>query len=454
MTILTSIGRGSRLSASLILQRMTQNALGLGSGGFGPGYVALASGSYSTYEAIYRSNLWVYAAVNWLVRGVGRLPWASYVDAEREGERNKVRSGILAELLERPYDGGSATQLKQSIVGNLCLYGNAIVVAYSPEIGIPPTELIPSSWAYWRVDTDELGRPRYYVFQAANGQMIPYNPWEVIHFRFWGPGPNMVGTSPMEPLRRTLQLDDAAIRTHLSSYEKGMRPVGAYSVDGVLKPETATRLRHQLNEVYGGVDNAFKVMLLEGGAKWQPMGGTLVDSELINTRKLTREEVVAAYNVPPPVVGILDRATFSNITEQHIMGYQDTLQPYTSLIEETIQTQLIDNQPLMADQYVEFSYKEVLKGDPVREIESLVRATGGPYLTLNEARATQNLPPVADGDQVMVPLNTRSGQLPPLPPVSAPASSAPLRRRLERDPRTQLITGIVEVTDDDPGPSA
>ena len=52
---------------------------------------------------------------------------------------------------------------------------------------------------------------------------------------------------------------------------------------------------------------------------------TAEEAQYIETRKLNREEVCAAYDVPPPVVHILDRATFSNITEQMRSMYRDTM---------------------------------------------------------------------------------------------------------------------------------
>jgi phage portal protein BeeE len=54
---------------------------------------------------------------------------------------------------------------------------------------------------------------------------------------------------------------------------------------------------------------------------------TAEEAQYIETRKLNREEVCAAYDVPPPVVHILDRATFSNITEQMRSMYRDTMAP-------------------------------------------------------------------------------------------------------------------------------
>src|SRR5690554_6984432 len=61
-----------------------------------------------------------------------------------------------------------------------------------------------------------------------------------------------------------------------------------------------------------------------------PSFPTRRSSDLIEARKLTREEVAAAYYIPPPLVGILDHATFSNIREQHKQLYQDTLGPWRS----------------------------------------------------------------------------------------------------------------------------
>ena len=45
----------------------------------------------------------------------------------------------------------------------------------------------------------------------------------------------------------------------------------------------------------------------------------------------------------------------------------------------------------------------------MKELDILTRAAGGPVLTLNEARATQNLPPLEGGDEVREPQNMAVG---------------------------------------------
>jgi hypothetical protein len=73
----------------------------------------------------------------------------------------------------------------------------------------------------------------------------------------------------------------------------------------------------------------------------------------------------------------------------------DSYGPIVTLIEETLQS-WVDFDPYVAGQYVEFSYKEILRGDPIREMGALTAAVGGPWMTVNEGRATQNLPDLED----------------------------------------------------------
>lgn len=409
-TILGTMVRGARAAVTLGGSDWGDGKFVTTRGRNSGGSIALVGNKSATYEALYRTQPWVRAAVDRVAHGIGRLPWAAYIDAKQPGERSKQRTGPLAELLDSPFERGTPSLLKQAIVKNLKIHDNAILVKVRPGPGRPPGELLPSSFAYWTVVPGTEGRRiDWYVFNgeiAGKATRFPFRPEEVIHFHNWGTGNGLTGDSPMEALRTTLMIEDATQRAIIAAFENGVRPIGGYSVDGQLKKETAERLRAQLNEVYGGVDQAFKIMLLEGGAKWQEMSHNFVDADLTNIRKLTPVEVAAVMNVPQPSIGILDHATFSNVTEQHLMEYQDTQQPITVLIEETLQEHLVRPEPTMRGQYVEFNFKEVLKGDPIKEMEAGNKAVGGPWMTVNEFRATQNMPPIDGGDVLNTAPNT------------------------------------------------
>ncbi len=416
MTILDTMRQGVQgLRASVTLDdiNLSQDFAG------GKGRVLLVGDKSASYEKIYRSQPMVRAAVNLLSHGIGRLPLKAYIAGGEPGERERVREGPLADRLARPYEGGGPFDFKSAIIGNLCIHANAIAVKMRPRIGQPPSELIPSSWGYWTVQPGKNQPVDWYWFNAVGGQRLPFRPEEVIHWKWWAPGRGLEGAPPMEALVKVIATEDAAQRTIISSYEHGARPVGGYSVQGSLKEETALRLREQLNENYGGVDNAYKILLMEGGAKWESMSYNLVDSEVINTRKLGWEEVARVFGIPQPALGLLDRATFSNITEQHLMLYQDTFGPWTTMFEETLQIQLIDQEPQMAGQYVEFDLNEVLKGDVQKRYDAYNKAQW--WMTPNEVRARENLPPKddLDADSLHTPLNTRSEEDESPPPAQA-----------------------------------
>lgn len=358
--------------------------------------ISLVGDHSATYEELYRTQVWIHTIVNRLARGIARLPLKVYINPDEPRERERVRGGALAELLARPAERTGINEFLQAVISNVAVHGNAVVVKRRPMVGVPPVELLTSSFAYWDVRQARDSSATWYGYNAGRGPAIWFRPDEVLHFRWWAPGGGLRAPSPLEALRTTLMVEDASQRLAIASFENGNRPEGAISIDGSASAEDIELQREQLRQVYGGVDNAFKLAILTNGAKWLPMSHTMVDSELINLRKLDREEVAAVYNMPPPVVGILDRATFSNITEQHLMEAQDTMQPWTAMIEETFAIQLVASEPLMEGEYVEFDYGAMLAGDPVKQTDTLVKAVGGPFMTPNEARALRNLPPKDD----------------------------------------------------------
>ena len=423
MTILGTMVRGAReMRATVTLNNINlSNAFAEGGSriGAGPGLVELVGARSATYEMLYRSQPMIRGVVDRIAWSIGRLPLPIYTAPTTDQARQRVREGPLYNLLERPFEGGSPFLLKQAIAFNLLVHGNAVAVRVRPRPGQPPTELIPSSWGQWFIKRGS-SRPVdwYYWRNPWTGDVIPFLPDEVVHWRMWGGSDGVLGVSKLEALRTTLMNEDGAQRTIISAFERGGRPVGGVALDTSFRNEDAAlRMRAQLQDAYGGADNAYKIMLLEGGAKWVNMSTNFSELEMPGLRKLNREEVSIVYNLPLTALGLGEKAAYASIVEQHLMEYQDTQQPYTNAIEETLQTQLIEPEPAFAGQYVEFNFKEILKGDPVKEIMTLTQATGRPVLTVNEARASLNLPRLGD-------VGGEFDTIAPMPNASLPAPAS------------------------------
>jgi phage portal protein BeeE len=171
------------------------------------------------------------------------------------------------------------------------------------------------------------------------------------------------GLSRLEPLRATLLNEDAARRATTSFWNRGARPGTALTHPGQLSAPAQARLKAQYDSIAAGADNTGATVVLEEGMQPAKLSLTAEEAQYIETRKLNREEVCAAYDVPPPVVHILDRATFSNITEQMRSMYRDTMAPRLGLYESVLDTQLRPDFDPQGGLYAEFLMDEVLRGD-------------------------------------------------------------------------------------------
>jgi hypothetical protein len=123
------------------------------------------------------------------------------------------------------------------------------------------------------------------------------------------------------------------------------------------------------------------------------------------------------------MVGLLDHATFSNITEQHKNLYQDALGPWCVSIEEDIELQLLPEFEDTDKVYVEFNIAEKMRGSFEEQTKSLQAAVGRPWMTPDEARALNNMPSKGgDADQLATPLNVLVGG------QASPQDSAPKQK--------------------------
>lgn len=361
---------------------------------WGTSQLALLNGRSLSYTQIYRTQPYVATAVGVLVRQLARLPLKVYQRGPG-GERERVRDHKLVDLLNNPAPGYSGVHLKQWIALPLCLHGNSTIAKTRSEKMGPPDRLWPLDWRFMRAfQADEIpSKPvRFWRYDELDEPLL-IDPGEMIHTRWEAPdGP--IGVSPLEQLGTTVRIERAAQDYQEAYLRDGVRSAFAikFPPGAVLDAETRGEMRKDIAAAFGGATNAHHPFLVPGGADLQEMSHNAREAELIDQRKLTREEVASVYNIPQPLMGILENATLANVESLHKMFYTTVLGPWLRLIEETIQAQLIDPEPAFEGCFVEFDLAEVLRGDKLREVQALRTAVQTGLLTINEARSIQNLP--------------------------------------------------------------
>lgn len=373
--------------------------------------VTLYEGVYQDYAAIWRTQPNVRTVVGFLARNVAQLGLHIF-DRVGDADRRRVTEGLPGRWLRRPTPSPkiSLYDLLNWFVHDLCVFDDAywVKVRAQSSDALATVPLLPQSI---EVRGGSLLDPDTYRLHGPRGWR-DLEPDQVVHVHGYNPTDRRQGVSPMETLRRIIAEDLAAGRYREKFWLNGAR------FEGVLqRPESRaplsdiarTRLKADWQAAYAGGHETGGTPLLEEGMTFKEASFSAKDAEYIAARKLTREEVAAAFWVHPAMVGIMEHANFANMREQHRSTYQDTLGPILRQLEQAFQLQLADDLGLPETAYFEFNIKEKLRGSFEEEAQSLQTAVGAPHMTRNEARARQNLPAIEGGDLLVTPLNVLVG---------------------------------------------
>lgn len=345
----------------------------------------------SAYAGIYSRQLWVYVVVSKLAKAAARLPLPIY--ERNDLDRPRADNHPLAKLLAQPNPAMSGFDLWVWTSSTFDIYGDTFWLkkrSRGQVTGLYP--LHPSSMSNddgeWNFDNGKLR-----LRNIADSDLV--------RFKGFHPDSLTRGLSPLEPLRSTLENEWSARTATSSFWQRGARPAMALAHPGTLSQDAATRLKTQFDDIAAGADKTGVSVVLEEGMVPKVMTLTAEEAQYIETRKLNREEVCAAYDIPPPVVHILDHATFSNITEQMRSMYRDTMAPRLKGFEAAIELDLRRAEWPDDNVYAEFLMDEVLRGDFETRQDALAKAS---HMTIAEKRKVENLPFIEGTDRIF--LNT------------------------------------------------
>lgn len=358
---------------------------------------------WGSYDAIYRSQVWVAVLVNKIANASARLPLKVY---ERGAlGRPEARDSAYAELLRNPNPHIDPYLFWLWTVSTLNIFGESFWLKVRDSAG-RPVSLIP--WHPTAMVDEVIDGQRRWFLQRSDGRTAIERS-DFVHFRFYNPDGLHRGMSPLEPLRDTLENEAGARSANSAMWRNGARPSFILRHPNRLNEEGVTRLRNQWTDIHGGASNWSKTAVLEEGMEAQKLSFDSEELQYVETRRLNREEACAAYDIPPPVVHILDRATFSNITEQMRSMYRDTMAPKLKLLESTMETELRDGrfgaagEPDFGDAvYAEFLMDEVLRGDFEARIAAMAQGIQTGQLMPSEARQMENRPFIEGSDSLFI----------------------------------------------------
>ena len=363
---------------------------------------------------LYATQANLHAVVSFLADSVAQLPLKVYV-RNAEFDRMRDRDSKAAKLLYRPNADQTSYEFWNAVSTELLLMGVSTVwVLPDPdsESGLQ-LRLIPKEWI-----TDSERKTNYApdmirVTTNGSGRVIEIPRTEFIQFRMYSPGNPGGYQSPIAALRQTLneQIQADKFRTEIWSSSGRFnayltRPSNVQPWNDEQRKAFVTAFREGWGK---GGSNAGKIPLLEDGMEIKPYQFNAKEAQYAETKQLSREDVAAAYHVNPSLIWHTTTQTYASAKDNARALYADCLGPTLQMLQQRINSFLLPMIGADPNLYVEFDLTEKLKGSFEERASILQASVGGPWMTRNEARADNNLPPVDGGDELIVPLNVVEG---------------------------------------------
>jgi len=336
----------------------------------------------------------VFACVTIIAADIGKLR-IKLVDQDDKGIATEVKiASPFLPVLSKPNRYQTRIKFMEQWVVSKLLYGNTFALKQRDARGIVNTLYILDAQrvtplvaddgsVYYKLAADHLS-------QLDEAITVPAS--EIIHDRMvclWHP---LVGVSPIYACGMSATMGNRIQGNSTKFFDNMSRPSGALSAPGTISDETAGRIKKAWEENYGG-SNFGRLAVLGDGLKYEAMTIPAGEAQLIEQLKWTVEDVARCFHVPLFKLGGPEpvRVSVESLNQTY---YSDCLQ---TLIE-SVEACLDEGLSLPGGYYTEFDLDGLMRMDTATRYDTKSKAITGGWMSPNEARAAENMQPVAGGE--------------------------------------------------------
>lgn len=355
--------------------------------------------------------------VSFAARNVASIKWHAYL-RESDTDRTRQADSNAEYLLNSPSRFVTGYHFWHDLVVDNMLYDCwAFTYTGTELVRIPPFRLVISS-NFLGVVTRIQMRVEAGTRNADRDNLVDITDWPLAIGWGWAPAA-AGGVSPLHTLGDILEESTSSVAWRKSQWKNSPR-FNSYvrrppqSESGAWDDRKRTRFVESMANWRSMPDNT-PPPVLEDGMEFRemPKGPNAAETQNIEGRQLTDQEVASAYHIPPELVGAR-QGNFSNMQAFRQMLFGPTLGPLFREFEQAVNQMMIPHLDTRSGLYAEMDREAALNGTFMEQAVVMSRAIGGPWLTRNEGRAVFNRPGLEGGDELITPLNvTQGGQANP-----------------------------------------
>ena len=357
-------------------------------------YTGISTTGQNVNQASSMTYSAVWAAVRAISEGVASLPLQVFRRGH-DGSRSKANDHPLYRILhDQPNPEMSALTFRETLMGHALVWGNGYAEIVRDKNSGRVQQLWPLDPSQVEPVRDENGELFY-----KYGSVI-FLPSEILHIKglsFDG----VKGYSVIAQAKNSIGLGMAVEEFGSTFFGQGGKPAGVISVPGKLNSEAIQNMRKSWEDMHATVKNAHRVAILQNGVTYQTIGTPPDDAQWIASRQFQLQEVARWFKIPASKIGA-GAGTYSSLEQDNLAFLQETLRPWLIRWEQEINFKLISS---LDQLYAEHNQDALLRGDTAGRSAFYASALSWGWLSRNDVRALENLPPFEGGDAYMIPKN-------------------------------------------------
>lgn len=340
------------------------------------------------------ANPVVFRCVSLIASDVGKLP-LRLVQVDQYGVWTETTSPAFSPVLRKPNSYQTIGQFLEVWMISKLLWGNTYVLKDRDQRGVVTALYVldpcrvkplvsPDGAVYYELQTNELaGIP-------TDGGQLVVPAREIIHDRWNCAFHPLVGLSPLYACGGAASQGLAMQAASTSFFTSGGRPSGMLIAPTEIDPLTAQRLSETWHSLGAG-----KTAIVGNGMKYEAVGSSAEESQLIEQAGWTAKTIAGCFGVPISMVDSSQQPPYANSEASTLQYHSQCLQTHLVAIEVALDQGL----ELPFPYGTEFDLDDLIWLDSAGRTKAAHDAIGAGAMTPNEARWKYfGLGPVEGGD--------------------------------------------------------
>lgn len=343
----------------------------------------------------------VWACHSLLVDTLSILPLKLYRYRHGDAPEEVTDHPLVRVLQRKPNALMNSVDFTTALAFNLIGYGNAFSHITRDSAG-ECVDLFPLQASMVKTRINLNGALEYeYEWDRGTKPLPADRVWHVRAYGYSG----ITGLSTFGFARRTVE-QAISIQDHSEgSFSNGGRPSGVFTIDKILTPDQRANMRENISARIEGEENAFRVLLLEAGMRFEKMSFSPDDLLAIEQAEFTAEDVCRYFRVPPQMVGLkVEGTAYTGLEQLNLAFLNYTIMPWLRRIAASASCSLLREED-QASMFLDFDVTPLLAADFAALASYYAALVQNGVMTRSEVRTRLKLPRVEGADVLTAQMN-------------------------------------------------